>query len=77
MARCIALDMDCAAICELAAAAMARASENASALCRLCAQICELCGDECEKHHMSHCQTCAMECHACAAECLRIQALAT
>ncbi len=76
MARCIALDMDCAAVCELAAAAMARGSENAHALCRLCAQICELCGDECGKHDMSHCQTCAQECRACAAECLRMQATA-
>jgi hypothetical protein len=77
MARCIALDMDCAAMCELAAAAMARDSENARALCRLCAQICEICGDECGKHDMDHCRICAQECHACAAECLRMQAAAT
>jgi hypothetical protein len=35
MARCIALDVDCAAICQLAAAAMARESEHAG-----CAQEC-------------------------------------
>lgn len=40
MARCIALDMDCAQICRLAAAFMARGSEFAGALCQLCAQIC-------------------------------------
>jgi hypothetical protein len=47
MARCIALDTDCAAICQLAAEAMARASEYATAFCRLCADICQACGDEC------------------------------
>lgn len=76
MNRCIALDMDCAAVCELAAAVMARNSDNAHAVCRLCAQICELCGDECGKHDMDHCQQCAQECRACAAECLRMQASA-
>ena len=54
MARCIALDMDCAAICALAAAAMARDSEHAKAICTLCATICESCGDECAKHQMAH-----------------------
>ena len=32
MARCIALDTDCAAICQLAAAAVARGSEHATAI---------------------------------------------
>ena len=41
MARCIALDADCAAICGLAADAMARNSEHAAAICALCAQICK------------------------------------
>jgi hypothetical protein len=35
MARCIALDMDCAAICRMAAACMARGSDFAIQLCRL------------------------------------------
>ena len=41
MARCIALDMDCSEICALASAAMARGSEHASAICRLCADVCQ------------------------------------
>ena len=72
MARCIALDMDCAQICALAAAAMARGSEHAKAICALCADICQSCGDECAKHGsrgMAHCQECAKACLECAKQC--------
>jgi len=76
MARCIALDMDCAAICALAAAAMARDSEHAKAICGLCATICDSCGDECAKHQMDHCQDCAKACRACAEACRKMAAMA-
>ena len=69
MARCIALDMDCAALCHLAAAAMARNSKHAKAICALCAEVCQSCGDECAKHQHDHCQACARDCHACAKTC--------
>ncbi|MEC4723162.1 four-helix bundle copper-binding protein [Noviherbaspirillum sp. CPCC 100848] len=72
MARCIALDMDCAEICRMAAAYMARGSELASALCRVCADVCEACGDECAQHQMGHCQECAQACRRCADECRRM-----
>lgn len=73
MARCIALDLDCAAICQLAAEAMARGSENAQAICSLCADICDACGEECAKHTaMEHCRECADACHRCADECRRM-----
>lgn len=73
MARCIALDMDCAQICRLAASTMARGSEFASAVCQLCAEICDACGDECAKHtQMQHCQECAQACRRCADECRRM-----
>jgi hypothetical protein len=72
MARCIALDIDCAEICRLASAAMARDSEHAQAICRLCADMCEACGEECGKHQMDHCQACAQACRRCAQECLRM-----
>jgi hypothetical protein len=72
MARCIALDMDCAAICELATAAMARGSEQVQGICALCADICDACGEECAKHQMAHCQECAAACRRCAEECRRM-----
>ena len=59
MAACIAQDLECAQICELAVAAMARQSPHAPDICRLCAQICQACADECSKHSHDHCQTCA------------------
>ena len=73
LARCIALDLDCAAICELAAGAMARGSEQVQAICALCADICEACADECARHTtMQHCVACADACRRCADECRRM-----
>lgn len=72
MARCIALDIDCAQICRLAAALMARGSEFAAAVCAVCTQACQACGDECAKHQAQHCQDCAAACRRCADECRRM-----
>lgn len=74
MARCIALDIDCAAICRLAAGAMARGSEMAKMICKVCADICEACGKECAKFDMDHCRECAEACRRCAEECRRMAA---
>jgi len=72
MARCIALDMDCAQICRLAAALMARGSQFAAAVCAVCAQVCQACADECARHEAQHCQDCAAACRRCADECRRM-----
>lgn len=72
MARCIALDIDCAAICRLAASYMARGSELWTAICEVCADVCDACGTECEKHEMAHCKECAEACRRCAEECRRM-----
>ena len=72
MARCIALDMDCAAICGAAAGFMARDSDRAADLCRLCAEACEACAEECGKHPMDHCQACAEACRRCAEACRKM-----
>jgi hypothetical protein len=69
MAKCIALDMDCAQVCRLAAAYMSRGSEFSPATCELCADVCDACGEECAKHTMSHCQECAQACWRCVKEC--------
>ncbi|MBI1892474.1 MAG: four-helix bundle copper-binding protein [Burkholderiales bacterium] len=76
MARCIALDIDCAQICRLAASYMARGSTLASTICQTCAEICDACGDECSKHQMQHCQECAEACRRCAEECRRMGTMA-
>lgn len=76
MARCVALDMDCAQICRTAAACMASGSEFAKAVCALCADICQACGEECARHQMGHCQECAQACRRCADECRRMTAAA-
>jgi hypothetical protein len=72
MARCVALDMDCAQACRLAASYLARGSALDSAACAFCALACSACADECEMHAMDHCQACAQACRACANECKRM-----
>lgn len=69
MTRCIQLAMDCAAICRMAAGVMARGSEFANQVCRLCADICTACGDECARFDADHCRECADACRRCAEEC--------
>jgi hypothetical protein len=73
MARCIQLDMECAALCYAAAQLMSLGSDKAKEVCQLCADICEACGNECSKHtHSKHCQECAEACKACAEECRKM-----
>lgn len=72
MARCIALDMDCAQACRLAASFMARGSELDTLMCNLCAAVCDACAEECGAHPMAHCQECAQACRRCADECRRM-----
>ncbi|MEC5159839.1 MULTISPECIES: four-helix bundle copper-binding protein [unclassified Janthinobacterium] len=74
MARCIAVDVDCAQICRLAAGFMARGSESAAAVCRACVDACNACADECARHAMQHCQDCALACRRCADACRRMAA---
>jgi len=69
MARCISLDIECAAICRTAAQFMSLDSEHANSLCQLCADVCNACATECEKHEMDHCRECAKVCRQCAEEC--------
>jgi hypothetical protein len=74
MARCIALDFDCAELCAVAVALMAGGSELAPELCALCARACRMCGDECARHDADHCQQCAEACRRCAQACEAIAA---
>jgi len=72
MARCISLDLDCAAACRVASAFLARDSEMLDVMCEACAEICDECAEECAMHDMEHCQACADACRACAEECRRV-----
>lgn len=69
MANCIALDLECAEICRLAAASIARHGPQRDAICALCAQACLACSTECAKHDMEHCARCADACKRCADAC--------
>ncbi|MCG2585309.1 four-helix bundle copper-binding protein [Massilia sp. TS11] len=69
MARCIAIDMDCAALCHLLAGMVARDSEFLGSAAVLCAMLCRVCAAECQQFEMDHCQACAKACEKCAAAC--------
>ena len=70
MARCIALDLECADICQLAAASIARGGAHMNAICALCVQACQGCATECGMHNMDHCKRCAEACKRCADACI-------
>ena len=69
MVHCISLDLECADICRLTAASIARGGEQMKAICALCAKACESCRAECGKHSMEHCKRCAEACKHCAEAC--------
>lgn len=72
LAACIALDLDCAQICRLAASWVARDSVNAKLICEDAAEICERCADECDRHPLEHCRECGRACRAAMQACLRM-----
>jgi hypothetical protein len=59
MARCIQLDMECAAICTATAQLLSLGSPHATALAKICADACAACATECSKHTNEHCKECA------------------
>lgn len=74
LVRCIRLDRECAEMCQAAARAMVRGSDEAPAICELCATLCDRCAEECERHEHGHCRACAEACRRCAEECRRMAA---
>ncbi|MGI4884854.1 MAG: four-helix bundle copper-binding protein [Janthinobacterium lividum] len=69
MVPCIRLDRDCADICRLTAAFIARGSDHAPHILKECIEICQKCHDECAQHPHAHCQECAAACQACLEAC--------
>lgn len=80
LARCIAMDLDCADICSVTARVVARQSEHPGHLTRAqleaCAVACTSCADECDHHrpHLAHCRICAETCRRCEAACRELLA---
>lgn len=67
MARCIALDMECADICHFTAVLIAYGDERVQQACSICADACQNCSIECAKYSLDHCRKCADACQRCAA----------
>lgn len=74
MRGCIRLDRECAELCGLLAAAVARNSENVSVYAEAAAKLCEACGNECDRHDHDHCKRCAKACFACLEICKTLAA---
>ncbi|CAN1571537.1 DUF326 domain containing protein [Spirosomataceae bacterium] len=72
MARCIQLDMECAAICTATAQLLSLGSPHATALAKICADACAACATECSKHTNEHCKECAEACKICAEACKNV-----
>ena len=72
LVRCIALDLECAALCRLLAGFADRGSKFAPALAASCLTLCEACAAECQQHPHAHCQTCAAACRTCIDACQRL-----
>ena len=71
----VALLLDCAAICETAAASMARHSSVHATLCAACADICRSCEESCRAVGDDRVmQDCADACRRCAESCEKMAA---
>lgn len=74
-AQHIALMLDCAAICEMAAASMSRHSPVHAQLCGACAEVCQACESDCRTFANDPImQECADVCRRCADSCNRMAA---
>lgn len=65
---------DCAAICAVTSAILAREGPLSSTTLAACAQACKRCGDECEKHGADDpvMKRCMEECRRCEKACLEM-----
>lgn len=69
MAKCIALDIDCAEVCRTTAILLARDSPHGKHLLKECIELCDACATECGMHEYDHCQACAKACRECSDAC--------
>lgn len=79
--RCIRLNLDCAAICQVTGQLSARQTETDIAMLgkqlETCAAACASCAEECEKHAgmHDHCKLCTESCRACERACNDLMAV--
>ena len=71
-ARIAGVVNDCAQLCRLAAAFIARDSGMSRRLAALCATVCERCIEECARHDVEHFRRCALACRRAADACLAV-----
>jgi hypothetical protein len=77
--QCIALDLDCADVCEATGKLLTRLASDAVQLrvsqLMACKLACELCAEECERHASmhEHCRLCAEACRNCEKACTELQ----
>jgi uncharacterized membrane protein len=75
LARCIALNLNCADICLATARMLSRHAGEDGAISRsmleACATVCRACAEECAKHaeRQQHCRVCAEACRSCERAC--------
>jgi hypothetical protein len=62
MVRSIQLSRDCAELCQLMSAFVARGSEHVQFLLRECAELCRTCADEVTQHPYDYTRRCAEAC---------------
>lgn len=80
LARCIRLNLDCAAICSLTAGVVSRQLSPSAALVSsvldACRVACKECAVECERHQAmhEHCRICAESCRRCERACAELAA---
>jgi hypothetical protein len=68
-ARIAGVVKDCAQLCRLAAAFVARDSGMSRRVAALCATVCERCIEECARHDVEHFRQCALACRRAADAC--------
>ena len=72
---CIALDQNCADVCDATARVLSRPGQWDAVvvygLLQSCVRVCVACAEECAKHaaHHRHCAICERVCRACVASC--------
>lgn len=74
LAHCIRETIDCAEICRVTSALLARSSDSVRDLCRACAEVCARCAAHCEGLDYDHCRACARACRRAQEECEAIAA---